>query len=136
MMNYLPRTVYEAEHEEFRRTFRHWLDSAVVPNHEQWEHEGIVPRSAWEDAGARGFLGLSVPETYGGGGTDDFRFAAVMSEEIGMTGVVGGAHGFTVHNDIVLPYILSLADEERSAMEMSTLSTVPKHSFPMESIPT
>jgi alkylation response protein AidB-like acyl-CoA dehydrogenase len=113
MMNYLPRTVYEAEHEEFRRTFRHWLDSAVVPNHEQWEHDGIVPRSAWEDAGARGFLGLSVPETYGGGGTDDFRFAAVMSEEIGMTGVVGGAHGFTVHNDIVLPYILSLANEEQ-----------------------
>ncbi len=112
-MNYLPRTIYQAEHEQFRRTFRHWLDTEVVPHHEQWEREGIVPRTAWEDAGARGFLGLAVPEIYGGGGSDDFRFAAIMSEEIGHTGVVGGAHGFTVHNDIVLPYMISLANDEQ-----------------------
>ena len=112
-MNYLPRTIYEAEHNEFRRTVRNWIESQVVPNHEQWERDGIVPRSVWEDAGMRGFLGIAVPEIYGGGGSDDFRFAAIISEEIGFAGVVGGAHGFTVHNDIVLPYILSLANDEQ-----------------------
>jgi len=61
----------------------------------------------------RGFLGIAVPEIYGGGGSEDFRFAAIISEEIGFAGVVGGAHGFTVHNDIVLPYILSLANDEQ-----------------------
>ena len=112
-MNYLPRTIYEAEHIEFRRTVRNWIESEIVPNHEVWELNGIVPRSAWEDAGMRGFLGISVPEIYGGGGSEDFRFAAIISEEIGFAGVVGGAHGFTVHNDIVLPYILSLANDEQ-----------------------
>ena len=110
-MNYLPRTIYEAEHIEFRRTVRNWIESEIVPNHEQWERDGIVPRSVWEDAGMRGFLGIAVPEIYGGGGSEDFRFAAIISEEIGFAGVVGGAHGFTVHNDIVLPYILSLAND-------------------------
>ena len=112
-MNYLPRTIYEAEHIEFRRTVRNWIESEIVPNHEQWERDGIVPRSVWEDAGMRGFLGIAVPEIYGGGGSEDFRFAAIISEEIGFAGVVGGAHGFTVHNDIVLPYILSLANDEQ-----------------------
>lgn len=112
-MNYLPRTIYEAEHIEFRRTVRNWIESEIAPNHEQWERDGIVPRSVWEDAGMRGFLGIAVPEIYGGGGSEDFRFAAIISEEIGFAGVVGGAHGFTVHNDIVLPYILSLADDEQ-----------------------
>ena len=112
-MNYLPRTIYEAEHIEFRRTVRNWIESEIVPNHEQWERDGIVPRSVWEDAGIRGFLGIAVPEIYGGGGSEDFRFAAIISEEIGFAGVVGGAHGFTVHNDIVLPYILSLANDEQ-----------------------
>ena len=112
-MNYLPRTIYEAEHIEFRRTVRNWIESEIAPNHEQWERDGIVPRSVWEDAGIRGFLGIAVPEVYGGGGSEDFRFAAIISEEIGFAGVVGGAHGFTVHNDIVLPYILSLANDEQ-----------------------
>ena len=112
-MNYLPRTIYEAEHIEFRRTVRNWIESEIAPNHEQWERDGIVPRSVWEDAGIRGFLGIAVPEIYGGGGSEDFRFAAIISEEIGFAGVVGGAHGFTVHNDIVLPYILSLANDEQ-----------------------
>lgn len=112
-MNYLPRTIYEAEHIEFRRTVRNWIESEIAPNHEQWERDGIVPRSIWEDAGMRGFLGIAVPEIYGGGGSEDFRFAAIISEEIGFAGVVGGAHGFTVHNDIVLPYILSLANDEQ-----------------------
>lgn len=112
-MIYLPRTIYEAEHIEFRRTVRNWIESEIAPNHEQWERDGIVPRSVWEDAGMRGFLGIAVPEIYGGGGSEDFRFAAIISEEIGFAGVVGGAHGFTVHNDIVLPYILSLANDEQ-----------------------
>ena len=112
-MIYLPRTIYEAEHIEFRRTVRNWIESEIAPNHEQWERDGIVPRSVWEDAGMRGFLGIAVPEIYGGGGSEDFRFAAIISVEIGFAGVVGGAHGFTVHNDIVLPYILSLANDEQ-----------------------
>ena len=57
--------------------------------------------------------GIAVPEQYGGGGIDDYRFGAVMAEEIGDTGAIGSGIGFTLHNDIVLPYFLGLANDEQ-----------------------
>ena len=112
-MDQIPRTLFGDEHEQFRSVFRSWLDREVVPNHERWEADGIVPRELWLEAGKHGFLGLTVPEEYGGGGTDDYRFAAVMTEEIADTGVVGSGNGFTLHNDIVLPYLLGLCDDDQ-----------------------
>jgi alkylation response protein AidB-like acyl-CoA dehydrogenase len=112
-MDPLPRTLYDDEHEQFRAAFRGWLDHEVVPHHEQWEADGITPRELWLQAGALGFLGLTVPEEYGGGGTSDYRFAAIMTEEISDTGVIGSGNGMTLHNDIVLPYFLGLCTEEQ-----------------------
>jgi alkylation response protein AidB-like acyl-CoA dehydrogenase len=112
-MRDIPRTLFSDEHDQFRSAFRAWLDNEVVPNHEQWERDQITPRSIWLEAGKLGFLGLTVPEQYGGGGTDDYRFAVVMNEEIGDTGVIGSGNGMTLHNDIVLPYFLGLCNEEQ-----------------------
>jgi alkylation response protein AidB-like acyl-CoA dehydrogenase len=112
-MQAIPRTIFSDEHEQFRSTFRAWLDNEVVPHHEQWETDGIVPRSLWTAAGSLGFLGYMVPEEFGGGGVDDLRFGAVMAEEIGATGVIGSGNGFTLHNDIVLPYFLHQTNDEQ-----------------------
>ncbi len=114
-MRDITRTLYADEHEQFRSAFRGWLDKEVVPNHEQYERDGITPRELWLAAGSHGFLGLTVPEQYGGGGTDDYRFAAVMQEEVSYTGVIGSANGFTLHNDIVLPYFIGLCNDEQKA---------------------
>ncbi len=114
-MEAFPRTIFDDVHQQFRSTFRSWLDKEVVPHHEEWEAAGITPRELWHNAGKQGFLGLNVPAAYGGGDTDDYHFAAIMAEEIGTTGVIGSANGITLHNDIVLPYFLGLAnDEQRS----------------------
>ena len=114
-MEAFPRTIFDDVHQQFRSTFRSWLDNEVVPHHEEWEAAGITPRELWLNAGKQGFLGLNVPAAYGGGDTDDYHFAAIMAEEIGTTGVIGSANGITLHNDIVLPYFLGLAnDEQRS----------------------
>ena len=112
-MEAFPRTIFDETHDQFRAAFRGWLDDRVVPNHEEWENDGITPRDLWIDAGKQGFLGLTVPESYGGGGTNDYRFAAIMTEEIGTTGVIGSGNGITLHNDIVLPYYLELANDEQ-----------------------
>ncbi len=112
-MEAFPRTIFDDVHQQFRSTFRSWLDNEVVPHHEEWEKAGITPRELWLNAGKQGFLGLNVPEAYGGGDTDDYHFAAIMAEEIGATGVIGSANGITLHNDIVLPYFLGLANEEQ-----------------------
>ena len=112
-MEFFERTCYEPEHEQFRAVFRQWLDAEIAPHHETWEEAGIVPREVWLEAGKHGFLGYNAPERWGGGGVDDFRFGAAMQEEVSDAGVIGSANGMTLHNDIVLPYYLTLASNEQ-----------------------
>ncbi len=105
------RTLFEPEHELFRESYRAFLDKHVAPYHEQWEKDKIVDRGVWLEAGKQGFLGMSVPEEYGGGGNPDFRYNTVLVEET-VAGRFSGL-GFSLHNDIVEPYLLRLANEEQ-----------------------
>src|ERR1700730_1636838 len=105
------RTLFEPEHDLFRESYRAFLDRHVAPYHEQWEQEKIVDRGVWLEAGKQGFLGMSVPEEYGGGGNPDFRYNVIINEET-VAGRYSGI-GFGLHNDVVLPYLLRLANEEQ-----------------------
>ncbi|WP_040791171.1 acyl-CoA dehydrogenase family protein [Nocardia paucivorans] len=107
----MERTLFEPEHELFRESFRKFLDTHVAPNHDQWAEQGIVDRSAWIEAGKQGFLGMAVPEQYGGGGVKDFRYNAIITEEC-VRGQYSGL-GFSLHNDVIAPYLLELANEEQ-----------------------
>jgi alkylation response protein AidB-like acyl-CoA dehydrogenase len=108
---YHERTLFTGEHDLFRESFRTFLERHVAPHHGQWEKEKIVDRGVWLEAGKQGFLGMSVPEEYGGGGTADFRYNTIVTEEI----VRGGFNGlgFALHNDVVAPYLTRLATEEQ-----------------------
>ena len=109
------RQLFNADHEAFRESVRAFLAKEVTPHVETWEANGIVPRELFTTAGAAGFLGMAIPEEFGGGGVSDFRFNAVLGEEIMHAGVAGAGLGLTLHNDICLPYFLDLAtDEQRS----------------------
>jgi alkylation response protein AidB-like acyl-CoA dehydrogenase len=103
--------LYEPVHDEFRALCRAFLAREAVPYHAAWEDAGLVDRAVWRKAGAAGLLGLDVPEEYGGGGQRDFRFNAVLVEEILAAGCTG--LGFGLHNDIVAPYLVSLGSEEQ-----------------------
>ncbi|MBU3064246.1 acyl-CoA dehydrogenase family protein [Nocardia sp. NEAU-G5] len=107
----MERTLFEPEHELFRESFRKFLEQHVAPHHEQWEHEGIVDRAVWLEAGKQGFLGMAVPEEFGGGGVKDFRYNAILTEET-VRGQYSGL-GFSLHNDVIAPYLLDLANEEQ-----------------------
>ena len=109
------RTLYEAEHEAFRDTVRTFLAKEVVPHAAEWDRAGIVPRELFASAGARGLLGMAVPEEHGGGGAPDFRFNAVLGEEVMRAGVAGPGAGLCLVNDVCLPYLLDLANEEQRA---------------------
>lgn len=105
------RTLFEPEHELFRESYRAFLDRHVAPYHDEWEKTKIVDRGVWLEAGKQGFLGMAVPEEYGGGGNADFRYNTVITEET-CAGRYSGI-GFGLHNDIVAPYLLALATEEQ-----------------------
>ncbi|HEX5813005.1 MAG TPA: acyl-CoA dehydrogenase family protein [Pseudonocardia sp.] len=107
----MQRDIFEAEHDAFRETVRTFLAREAVPHHERWEAEGQVDRAVWKAAGAAGLLGTDVPEEYGGGGVPDYRFNAVVTEEICRAGTTG--LGFALQNDVVAPYLLDLATEEQ-----------------------
>jgi alkylation response protein AidB-like acyl-CoA dehydrogenase len=109
------RHLFEDEHDAFRESFRRFLEKEVAPHYAQWERDGIVPREVFLAAGSNGFLGMAVPEEYGGGGVDDFRFNVVIAEETARLGVTAFGLGVGLHNDIVLPYFLHLADAEQKA---------------------
>jgi alkylation response protein AidB-like acyl-CoA dehydrogenase len=104
-------SLYEAEHEDFRKTVRTFFEREVVPHHDAWEREGIVPRELWRKAGEAGLLCCDVPEEYGGPGVDDFRYQVVLSEEQSRAGTSGP--GFSVHTDIIVPYLTGLGTEEQ-----------------------
>ena len=95
----------------FRESYRAFLDRHVAPHHDEWEKAKIVDRGVWLEAGKQGFLGMAVPEEYGGGGNPDFRYNTIITEET-TAGRYSGI-GFGLHNDIVAPYLLALATEEQ-----------------------
>ena len=107
------RDLFEEEHEALRASFRAWLDKEVVPHHLEWEQAGIVPHELFAAAGRHGFLGMAIPEQYGGGGVDDFRYNLVIGEEVQAAGVGGAGLGLTLHNDICLPYFLRYCTDEQ-----------------------
>jgi alkylation response protein AidB-like acyl-CoA dehydrogenase len=109
------RQLFDEEHEAFRDSFRRFLEKEVVPHRDQWERDGIVPREVFAAAGANGFVGMAVPEEYGGGGVDDFRFNVVLGEETARVGATGFGLGLGLHNDIVLPYFLAFTNDEQKA---------------------
>ena len=109
----MQRSIFEAEHELFRSAFASFVQRDMLPNFEKWERDGITDRSMFLKAGEAGFLGIDVPEEYGGGGTKDFRYNLIISEEIQAAGVQGSGLAITLHNDICLPYYLNLATDEQ-----------------------
>ncbi len=104
-------SILEQEHEDFRSIARAFFDKEVVPFHQQWERDGIVDREVWRKAGERGLLCFDVEEAYGGAGIADFRYNMVLAEEATRAGASGP--GFSVHTDIIVPYISTLGTDEQ-----------------------
>ncbi|HET9729337.1 MAG TPA: acyl-CoA dehydrogenase family protein, partial [Acidimicrobiia bacterium] len=109
----MERELFETEHDELRASFRAWLDKEVVPHHLEWERAGIVPHVLFASAGGLGFLGMEIPERYGGGGVKDFRYNMVIDEEVQAAGVGGAGLGISLHNDICLPYFMRYCTDEQ-----------------------
>jgi alkylation response protein AidB-like acyl-CoA dehydrogenase len=109
------RTVFDAEHIDFRESAGRFVAEEITPHHHEWEREGIVPRELFARAAVKGMLAMQVPEEYGGAGVDDFRFNQIVGEEVSVAADGGSGLGITLHNDICLPYFLDQANPEQKA---------------------
>lgn len=109
------RAIFDDDHQAFRESFRSWVAKEVTPHYLEWEEAGIAPRELFASAGHYGFLGMQIPEQYGGGGTADFRFNQVIAEELAFAGIGGAGLGLTLHNDVTTPYYLEVCNDEQKA---------------------
>ena len=104
----IERSLFNADHQAFRDAFRRFMAREIAPYHEAWEEQGFVDREVWRKAGAAGYLGMTLPEEYGGAGADKL-YSVIQMEELSAAGFTG--IGFGLHSEIVAPYILQYGTE-------------------------
>ena len=119
----MQRTLFSDDHDLFRETVRGFVADRVVPFHDAWDDDGIVPRSLFTEAGELGMLAFSAPEEFGGAGMADFRFNQVLNEEFYYAGVASAGLALTLHNDIILPYFAEQTNDEQRARWLPGICT-------------
>ena len=116
----IPRTLFSAEHDDFRSSVRRFIVEHVSPHHAQWEKDGQVPRSLWHKAGELGLLCCNVPEEYGGMG-GSFLHSTILIEEMADAGATGPT--FYLHSDIVAPYLVDFGSPAQKQQWLPRMAT-------------
>ncbi|HSU03500.1 MAG TPA: acyl-CoA dehydrogenase family protein, partial [Nocardioides sp.] len=108
----MKRDIYDEDHEAFRASVKQFLDREVTPHLETYAEGHGLDRAFWLAAGAQGFLGLEIPEDLGGSEAGDYRFNAVLTEELAKVNMtLPSCVG--IHADITVPYLVHLTDDEQ-----------------------
>jgi long-chain-acyl-CoA dehydrogenase len=121
----MERDIYDEDHEAFRdlvRAFikRHVTNEAI----QRWDAEGEIDRATMTAAAEAGLIGLSVPEEFGGAGMlQDYRFRAVVDEEIVAAGAGSLAGAFGIQDDLAVPYLVHMGTDEQKAKWLPRMAT-------------
>ncbi|PHV67106.1 acyl-CoA dehydrogenase family protein [Williamsia muralis] len=107
----MKRSAFTPDHEDFRQSVRDFLSRKVAPNVDTYAENRLIDREVWREAGKQGILGLEIPDSYGGSQANDYRFNAVATEELAAVSMAL-VSSFSIHFDIVTPYIVDLATEQ------------------------
>jgi len=116
----IERTLFNADHDAFRDSFRRFVDKEIAPYHESWEDQGYVDRAVWIKAGENGFLCATLPEEYGGSGADKL-YSVIQMEELARGGFSGIGYG--LHSEIVAPYILHYGTAQQKRKYLPRLAS-------------
>ena len=116
----IERTLFDADHEAFRDSFRRFCDKEIAPFHADWEEQGYVDREVWRKAGANGFLCMTMPEEYGGAAADKL-YSVVQMEELSRGGYSGIGYG--LHNEIVAPYLLHYGSDAQKQKYLPAMAS-------------
>ncbi len=108
----MKRTIFDEDHDAFRASCSAFLAKHVEPHLEKYLDDKALPREFWLAAGAEGFLGVQIPEEFGGAAAGDYRFNAVLDEELSkLNAAISSCVG--IHTDICVPYIVDLGTDEQ-----------------------
>ncbi|MFJ8861813.1 acyl-CoA dehydrogenase family protein [Streptomyces sp. NPDC102451] len=107
----MQRSVFNEDHEAFRKTVRDFIAKEVTPFYPDWERAGHAPREFYNKLGELGVFGIEVPQEYGGAGETSIKYETVIIEETARAAVTFGASG--VHTGLCLGYVMRYATEEQ-----------------------
>ncbi|WP_336081142.1 acyl-CoA dehydrogenase family protein [Nocardia sp. SSK8] len=108
----MKRTIYTEDHEAFRASVAEFVKRSVEPHAEKFIEQRSIDRETWLAAGELGYLGLGIPEEFGGSDAGDWRFAAVLGEELAKAGAALSS-SFGIHYDVCAPYLVELTTDEQ-----------------------
>ena len=97
------------EREQLRKTVRAFAEREVLPNVDEWEQSGMLPRELHRKAGDAGLLGAGLPEAVGGGGGDGAD-ALVICEEMHYAGAPSGVFASLFTCGIAVPHMIASGD--------------------------
>jgi alkylation response protein AidB-like acyl-CoA dehydrogenase len=108
----MKRPIFDEDHDAFRQSCRTFVDRALRPNQEKHIANHEFGREVWLELGKQGFLGLNVPEEYGGAGVDDIRFSLILAEELSKLAFAYSSC-VGIHTNCVAPYLVDLGTKEQ-----------------------
>lgn len=121
----MERDIYDEDHEAFRDVVKEFLKRyASNEQREKWDADGEIDRATMRAAGDAGIIGLSVPEEFGGAGMlQDYRFRAVVDEEVIAAGAGSLAGAFGIQDDLAVPYLVHMGTQEQKEKWLPGMAT-------------
>ena len=99
------------EHEAIRQVAREFAEKKLIPRADEFDRTGKIDLKLARELGEAGFLGVIIPEEYGGTGLDTVAYA-IISEELGR-GCASHATIVGAHNSLFGYPVLLFGTEEQ-----------------------
>jgi len=109
------------EQEAVRKAVHEWVDDVVVPRSLSNDREERFPQEALDGLKETGFIGMSIPEEYGGGGADPLSYLLLI-EELGR-GDANVRSIVSVHLGLVAGVIARMGTEEQKQAWLPQMAT-------------
>lgn len=121
----MEREIYDEDHEAFRDVVKEFIKRhGTNADRERWEADGEIDRDTMVAAADAGILGLAVPEEFGGAGMlQDYRFRAVVNEEVIRAGLGSLAGALGIHDDLSVPYLVHMGTAAQKESWLPRMAT-------------
>lgn len=116
-MNFKPTEITE----QVTQTAKDFANQHIKPRVMEWDESQEFPVQIFKEMGKLGFMGMLVPEEYGGSGLSYFEYNAVIQEISKVCGSIGLS--LAAHNSLCTGHIMNFGTEEQKRKYLPKLAT-------------
>ncbi|WP_273444546.1 acyl-CoA dehydrogenase family protein [Neolewinella agarilytica] len=114
-------TPQQEQLEMIRQSAHDFAKSRIKPHVMEWDEAEHFPRELFREMGDYGFMGVLVPEEYGGTGLGYAEYITIIDEVARVCGSVGLS--LAAHNSLCTNHILMFGSEEQKKKYLPKLAT-------------